>query len=117
MAETVCELMGEIHYGTQLSYEEVGELEPLLQERLESLLAKLGPEFLDVTATGDELVFVTSLTLCRPDDLREMCRDLGGLLGPGAKGRIVYVERGFGQVLSWVFTALGCQEFEAFGPS
>lgn len=115
MADNGCELMGEIHYGLELSYEEVGELEPLLQERLESLLAKLGPEAFDVRASGDEMVFVSSLTLCKPDDLRDMCRELGSLLGPGAKGRLVYVERGFGQVMAWVFTPLGCQEFEAFG--
>jgi predicted mannosyl-3-phosphoglycerate phosphatase (HAD superfamily) len=115
MADVCGDLVGEIRYSSDLTFEEVGELEVSLQERLECVLADFNPVYLEVRTTGDELVFVSSLTVCQVEELREVCRVLGELLGPGAKGRMVFVEHRFGPVTGWIFTALGYDETEVFG--
>jgi hypothetical protein len=115
MADVCGELIGEIRYAADLTFEEVGDLEVALQERLERVLTDYNPSYLEVRSTGDEFVFVSSLTVCQVEDLREVCRVLGELLCPGAKGRMVFIEHHFGPVTGWIFTAMGYDEAEVLG--
>ncbi len=105
-----CELYAEIRYGEELSFEEVGHVEALLREELAGVLVALAPSYLDVRLKGDELAFLTSLPPCHTDDLREVCRQLGEMMGQGSQGRLVVAGHGFGPVLVWRFTSLGLEE-------
>lgn len=108
-----CELYAEIHYGEELSFEEVGNVETLLRENLPGVLAVLAPSYLDIRLKGDEMAFITSLPPCHTDDVREVCHQLGEMMGHGSHGRMVVVGHGFGPVLVWRFSAEGLDETAA----
>lgn len=109
------ELIGEILYGHDLSFEEVSELETILCEQLEVSLEELEPSFLDIKPMGDDLSFTSSVNACLPGDLRQACEQLSERMPPGAKGRLVAVTRGFGPVYVWIFTAMGVEEIDCQG--
>lgn len=109
------ELIGEILYGHDLSFEEVSDLETVLCDQLEISLEELGPTFLDIKPMGDDLSFTSSVSACLSGDLRQTCERLSASLPRGAKGRLVAVARGFGPVIVWFFTAMGVEEAECLG--
>ncbi len=98
-----CELLGEIRYGRDLSFEQVAELEARLRDRTQELLADMAPAWAEFSTTGDDLRFIASLPDYDPEALLRFCGELRGLLDPEGRGRLVAVATGFGPVRSWVF--------------
>ena len=110
MAGHGCDLACEIRYGSELSFEEAGEMEALLQRSAQEALAGLDPDHVDFRTTGDEVAFLGSVRGCGPGELREVCERLRAVMDPGAQGRLVAVGRGFGPVTVWRFSSLGVEE-------
>lgn len=109
MAER-CEIVCEIRYGSDLSFEDVTEAESALRQAAEDLLAEFDPAYLDFHPSGDELSFTGSLRSCDGQDLAGLCAALGQSMDPGASGRLVCVEAGFGPVRVFGFGRHGVSE-------
>lgn len=104
------ELTCEIRHGSDISFEEVGDVENEIRERLDRLLDPLEPAFVDIRATGDDFGFVSSVRGGSREELRQVCWELASMVDPGAHGRMVAVEAGLGPVLVWRFSASGVDE-------
>ncbi|MFZ5425531.1 MAG: hypothetical protein ACOZEN_01045 [Thermodesulfobacteriota bacterium] len=107
------ELTCEIRHGSDISFEEVGEVENEIRERLDRLLAPLEPAYVDMRVTGDDFGFVSSVRAGGREELRQVCWELASMVDPGARGRLVAVEAGFGPVVIWRFSASGVDEHVA----
>jgi hypothetical protein len=105
-----CEVIGEIRYGSELSFEEVVEVEATLREKIEALLTQFDPVYVDIRSSGDELGFMSSLRECDSAGLYGACLELATWLDGGALGRLVAVSAGFGPVQVWTFSASGVNE-------
>ncbi|GFK92787.1 hypothetical protein NNJEOMEG_00614 [Fundidesulfovibrio magnetotacticus] len=103
------ELVGEVHLGAELTFDEAREAEGLLRGELEALMEELGSPWLDARVTGEGLLFTASPREGEQEDLLELCRGLARLLDPGARGRLVAVGEDFGPVLVFGFTARGVE--------
>lgn len=110
MAAGSCELTGEIRYGGDLSFEEVGEVETELMSGLEALLSGFDPVYVDFRTSGDDFTFTCTLRAFEPEELRAMCWKLAAMVDAGAVGRLVAVEGGFGPVRVLNFSARGVDE-------
>jgi len=110
MPERHFEIMGEIQYGGDLSFEDASRVEAVLRERVETLLAGFEPAYLDFRTTGDDIRFVSSVRAGRADDLRSVCYDLAAALDFGASGRLVAFGWGLGPVRLWTFSSGGVDE-------
>lgn len=111
-----CDLFCEIRHGGELSFEDLGALEDEIRASVEALLAPMAPSYVDFRVSGDDFGFVSSLKDAREEDLRRMCWELASLVDPGATGRLVAVEAGFGPVRVWRFSAKGVDESIVDGP-
>lgn len=109
MAER-CEIVCEIRYGGELTFEGVAEAESVLRQAAEDLLAEFDPAYLDFHPLGDELSFTGSLRSCDGPDLAGLCGALAQSMDPGATGRLVCVEAGFGPVRVFYFGKRGVSE-------
>jgi hypothetical protein len=110
MALQNCDVIGEIRYGSDLSFEDVGDVEATLRERVEELLSGLSPLYVDFRSSGDDLGFLSTLREFDAKELRGMCQELILVMDPGATGRLVAVSGGFGPVHVWSFSARGLDE-------
>ena len=110
MALQSCDVIGEIRYGNDLSFEDVGDVESTLRERVEELLSGLSPLYVDFRSTGDVLGFLSTLREFDAEELRGICQELIPVMDPGATGRLVVVSGGFGPVHVWSFSARGLDE-------
>lgn len=104
-----CQLIAEIRYGSDLSFDAVNTMDAALRERAETLLAPLGPAYVDMRGTGDDFGF-TAQAPVEEEDLRGLCRGLAALMDPQARGRLVAVPEGLGPVSVWRFTAQSMAE-------
>lgn len=105
MALNACQVIAEIRYGSDVSFDAANMMDIALRECAESRLAPLGPAYVDMRGTGDDFGFVSQLLAWDEDLLREVCRGLAGLMDPQARGRLVAVPEGLGAVRVWRFTA------------
>jgi len=105
MAPNACQVIAEIRYGSDVSFDAANMMDIALRERAETMLAPLGPAYVDMRGTGDDFGFVAQLLAWDDDLLREICRSLAGLMDPHGRGRLVAVPDGLGTVRVWRFTA------------
>lgn len=105
-----CDVIGEVRYGSDLTFEEVSEVEGELRERIEALLADFDPVYVDFRSSGDDLGFMSALRDYDSERLRGLCRELAVVMDSGASGRLVAVCSGFGPVRVWAFSAQGIDE-------
>ena len=110
MPSPSCEVIGEIRYGSELSFEEMGQVEATLRDKIESLLAVFDPVYVDFRSSCDELGFMSSLRECDSDALYRACLELASWLDAGSTGRLVAVTAGFGPVRMWTFSVQGVDE-------
>jgi len=105
-----CDIIGEIHYGSELPYEALDGVEAALKDAVEDLLAEFDPVYVDFRASGDALGFLSSLRECPGEEFKRVCAALVGLMDPQGAGRVVAVAGNFGAVRVWNFSAKGVQE-------
>jgi len=105
MASNACQVIAEIRYGSDVSFDAANMMDVALRECAEAMLAPLGPAYVDMRGSGDDFGFVALVLAWDEDLLREVCRSLAGLMDPQARGRMVAVPDGLGVVRVWRFTA------------
>lgn len=105
MASNACQVIAEIRYGSDVSFDAANMMDIALRERAEALLAPLAPAYVDLRGSGDDFGFVSLVLAWDEEILREVCRSLAGLMDPQARGRLVAVPEGLGVVRVWRFTA------------
>lgn len=110
MKRLECELFCEIRHGGELSFEDLGAQEDEIRAGVEDILASMAPAYVDFRVMGDDFGFVSSLRDAQLEELRKLCWELASLVDPGARGRLVAVESGFGPVRIWSFSAQGVDE-------
>ncbi|MFP5223852.1 MAG: hypothetical protein ACLGSA_16285 [Acidobacteriota bacterium] len=99
-----CQLIAEIRYGSEVSFDAASMMDAALREQTQVLLAPLGPAYVDVHGTGDDFGFAAQVPMWADEDLRAVCSGLAALMDPQARGRLVAVPGGFGPVTVWRFT-------------
>ncbi|QLA15293.1 hypothetical protein [Desulfolutivibrio sulfoxidireducens] len=98
MHDTGCVLVGEFQFGPEISFERLTELEGILKNAVMDLVAGLGADHLEFTASGDALGYQSQAPGLDRASLAQACRFLIPFLDEGVKGRLVCVRWGLGDV-------------------
>ncbi len=93
MAKHKSVLIGLVRYSSELSYDELYELENLYIEGLTELLERFGAEHLDFWGMGDSLQFEGAFTEIPEPTMRALCDEACSLLRPGSTGRLALLDR------------------------
>lgn len=108
--EERCLIVGEIMFGSEISYERLSELEEDLKAAVEEHMHALGAAHLDFDLTHDTIVFQSSVPECAADAVVEACEAMIPLMDEGVRGRMVCVRHGFEEITVCHFSPDGCEE-------
>ncbi len=114
--DDLCQIVGEIDFGSDLTYERLNEIEEELKELVEEHLHSLDASHLDFDLGGDSIVFHSAAPDCRSDTMMDVCEAMVPSMEDGMRGRIVCVRHGFEEISVYFFSNAGCEEIAVTEP-
>ncbi len=104
MTDGFCQVTGEVDYGEELSFEDVGEAEAQLRHAIEEAMHDMGAEHLDFDTGGDMLSFESGF-LIRPESIeQQLCERIASYFRLDMRGRVVVLERNLAPVIIFALT-------------